>query len=75
MIWGLIVIAAVLFGIFVFANFRCYTSYTMNSKEAWNQWELWKKQLEQNNFDIELCDIVQHGTYTDFYYKAKKKKQ
>ena len=74
MIWITLIVTICVFGFWVFANFRCYTAYTLNNTEAWKMWHDWKKQLEDNGFDVELDDVNHCGTYTNFYYKTKKKK-
>ena len=74
MFWLLLICTIIFLGFFISANFRCYTAYTLNSTDAWKQWERWKNNIEANGFETELVDVSNRGTYTDFYYKLKKKK-
>lgn len=59
-------------GLFMFANFHCYTACSLDNEKAWEKWKAWKKHLESNRFKVELVGIRQYGTHIDFYYTCKK---
>lgn len=52
---------------------RVYTAYQLSATAAWRDWEIWKKKLEEQGFEIELKEVEQSGCTTKFYYSIKDK--
>lgn len=69
----LIVSIIFLLGIAIFCPIRVYTAYQLSATAAWRDWEIWKKKLEEQGFEIELKEVEQSGCTTKFYYSIKNK--
>ena len=63
-----------LFGLFISYPIHVYTAYQLSATVAWREWEVWKHKLEEQGFEINLKEVEQSGTVTNFYYTSRKKK-
>ena len=74
MVGVIIAIIVVVLVISLMSNFHVFTAYTFNIDEAYSEFYKWKKHYEQTTHrEVIIIEVKHCGTYTNFYYKTKKK--